>query len=101
MILSEMRLVADDLKTEFDVAAVALAHRLGRLGVGEASIVVAAASRHRRAALGACDRGIDLCKERLPVWKREVTDAGATRVSGTIAAMPLPQPPPARVDRNE
>lgn len=89
MILSEMRNVADDLKAAFGVAAVALAHRLGRVGVGEASIVVAAASPHRRAALDACERGIDLCKERLPVWKRETTDAGVTWVDGTTGAKPV------------
>lgn len=89
MVLTEMRRVADDLRAEFGVAGVVLAHRLGRLSVGEASIVVATASPHRRAALAACDRGIDLCKQRLPVWKREVTDVGETWVDGTTGSNPV------------
>ena len=89
MILAEMRRVTAELRETFGVAAVGIAHRLGRLGVGEASIVVAAASAHRRAALAACDRGIDLCKERLPVWKREVTASGASWVEGASSAGPV------------
>lgn len=89
MIVAEMQRIADELKEGFGVVSVALAHRLGRLEVGEASIVVAAASAHRRAALAAVDRGIDLCKERLPVWKREVTAAGAVWVEGATGAGPV------------
>ena len=89
MILAEMHRIADELRAAYGVAAVALAHRLGRLEVGEASIVVAAASPHRRAALAACDRGIDLCKERLPVWKREVTASGESWVEGASSAGPV------------
>lgn len=88
MIVAEMERIADELKDAFGVVAVALAHRLGRISVGEASIVVAAASPHRRAALAAVDRGIDLCKERLPVWKREVTAEGASWVEGAARAGP-------------
>jgi molybdopterin synthase catalytic subunit len=89
MIVAEMERIADELKHAFGVHAVALAHRLGRLAVGEASIVVAAASPHRGPALATVERGIDLCKERLPVWKREVTAAGAVWVEGTAGAGPV------------
>lgn len=88
MILPEMRRVAEDIRIEHDATAFAIAHRLGRVGVGEASIVVAVASAHRRAALDACARGIDLCKERLPVWKREATTHGETWTEGTTGRNP-------------
>lgn len=91
MIVAEMGRIADELEREFGVAAIALSHRLGRVGVGEVSIVVAAASAHRRAALAAIDRGIDLCKARLPVWKREVTESDATWVAGSSSAGPVIQ----------
>lgn len=55
----------------FAPARVAAAHRHGRLGLGEAAVVVVAASPHRQEAFAACRWVIDAIKERLPVWKRE------------------------------
>ena len=59
------------------VTGVAIAHRLGRVEVGEASVVVAISAPHRADALAACAFGIDLLKRELPVWKREVLEGGA------------------------
>ncbi|HKY60594.1 MAG TPA: molybdenum cofactor biosynthesis protein MoaE [Gemmatimonadota bacterium] len=59
------------------VTGVAIAHRLGRVEVGEASVVVAISAPHRADALAACGFGIDLLKRELPVWKREVLEGGA------------------------
>jgi molybdopterin synthase catalytic subunit len=59
------------------VTGVAIAHRLGRVEVGEASVVVAISAPHRAEALAACGFGIDLLKRELPVWKREVLEGGA------------------------
>ena len=86
MVPQEMERIAADLRGAFGELSVALVHRLGRVGVGEASIVVAIAAPHRRAALDACARGIDLCKDRLPIWKREVTADGASWVEGSARA---------------
>jgi len=57
----------------------ALEHRLGRLRVGEASVVVAAGSVHRAEALAACRWAIDAVKRRVPVWKKEHYVRGAGR----------------------
>lgn len=54
------------------VTGVAIAHRVGRVEVGEASVAVAISAPHRRDALAACSHGIDRLKATLPVWKREV-----------------------------
>jgi molybdopterin synthase catalytic subunit len=54
-----------------------MAHRLGRCEVGEASIVIAVASPHRREAFEACHYAIDRVKEIVPIWKREVWKDGA------------------------
>ena len=86
MVPQEMERIAAELRSAFGDLSVALVHRLGRVGVGEASIVIATASPHRRAALDACARGIDLCKARLPIWKREVTADGASWVEGSSRA---------------
>lgn len=50
----------------------AIAHRVGRLAIGEASVVVAASAPHRREALAACAHGIERLKRTLPVWKKEI-----------------------------
>lgn len=57
--------------------AVAAQHRLGDVPLGEASIAIAVAAPHRAAALDACRFVIEACKERLPVWKREVLADGS------------------------
>ncbi|CAN5273297.1 molybdenum cofactor biosynthesis protein MoaE [soil metagenome] len=58
------------------VTALAVAHRVGRVGVGEASVIVAVSAPHRREALAACAYGIDRLKAVLPVWKKEVFEDG-------------------------
>ena len=60
-------------------AAVAWQHRLGRVPVGEASIVIAVAAPHRAEAFEVCRFLIDEAKERLPIWKREFLDDGEVR----------------------
>jgi len=58
------------------VAAVAIAHRVGRVEIGEASVIVVVSAPHRREALAACAYGIDRLKAVLPVWKKEVLADG-------------------------
>lgn len=90
MILTQMQQVAKDLRVQVELGKIIIAHRLGRLVPGDTSIAIVIASAHRREALAACSACIDLCKERLPVWKYEVTEAGATWVDGNSqAAQPL------------
>lgn len=54
------------------VTGVAIAHRVGRVEVGEASVAIAVSAPHRREAIAACAYGIDRLKKVLPVWKKEV-----------------------------
>lgn len=54
-----------------DVVAVAAAHRLGHLEVGEVAVVVAVSAAHRAEALGACQRLIDDLKAEVPIWKHQ------------------------------
>jgi len=58
------------------VTGVAIAHRVGRLEVGEPSVMVVVSAPHRREALDACAHGIERLKQTLPVWKKEVFEDG-------------------------
>ncbi len=58
------------------VKRVAMVHRVGRLEIGEASIVIAVSAAHRREAFEACRFAIDRLKETVPVWKKEYFEDG-------------------------
>jgi molybdopterin synthase catalytic subunit len=82
MIRAEMERIAAELREAHDVRGVVLAHRLGRLAPGVASIAIVVSSEHRGPALVACSEAIELCKQRLPVWKYEVGQAREGFVAG-------------------
>ncbi|MBY6061421.1 molybdenum cofactor biosynthesis protein MoaE [Microbacterium esteraromaticum] len=63
-------------------AVVAVSHRIGRLGVGEAAVVIAVASAHRDEAFTVCREVIEAIKRDLPVWKRQVEADGTTAWKG-------------------
>ena len=86
MIETQMAIVAGELRDGLELGHLVLAHRLGRMEPGEASIAIVASSKHRTEALQACQRGIDRAKELLPVWKLEVTEEGESWVEGSTAA---------------
>ena len=73
----EMEKIADEAGERWPGTRVAIAHRVGRLEIGDAAVVVVAASAHRDAAFLACRFAIDTLKERVPIWKREVATDGA------------------------
>ncbi|MCL5063723.1 MAG: molybdenum cofactor biosynthesis protein MoaE [Firmicutes bacterium] len=68
----ELQRLGDDLKREFRVNHVVIEHRVGRLAVSEASVLVAVSSPHREAAFAACQAGIDRLKQTVPIWKKEL-----------------------------
>ena len=63
-------------------AVVAVSHRIGRLQVGDAAVVIAVASGHRAAAFEVCRAVIEAIKRELPVWKRQVEADGTTAWKG-------------------
>jgi molybdopterin synthase catalytic subunit/molybdopterin converting factor small subunit len=67
-----MEEIADGLRARYELRAVAIHHRIGRVGIGETSVVIAVSAAHRQAALAACKDAIDELKERVPLWKKEV-----------------------------
>ena len=68
---SVLEQVAADVAARTDVEALAVAHRLGPLQVGEAALVVAVSAAHRQEAFAAAALLVDEVKDRLPVWKRQ------------------------------
>jgi molybdopterin synthase catalytic subunit len=58
------------------VHAVAVSHRIGELHVGDAALVAAVSAAHRAEAFAACERLVNLVKERLPIWKRQLFPDG-------------------------
>jgi len=66
-------------------AMLAIHHRIGRLGIGEASIAIAARSPHRSDAYAACRYAIERVKQIAPIWKREFFDGGDVWVEGAVA----------------
>jgi MoaE-MoaD fusion protein len=73
----EMEKIADEAAERWPGTRVAIAHRVGRLEIGDAAVVVVAASAHRDEAFLACRFAIDTLKLRVPIWKREVATDGA------------------------
>ena len=82
MALEQMRALAAEAVAKFGVRDVAMVHRLGRLEVGETSILIAVASAHRGVTFDACRWLIDTLKKQVPIWKREVFVDGAEWVDG-------------------
>ena len=74
---TEMNRLANDATAQFGVREVALIHRLGRLKVGETSVLIAVASAHRGVTFEACRWLIDTLKKTVPIYKREVFEDGA------------------------
>ena len=82
MALQQMEGLADQAMQQFKVRDVALVHRLGRLEIGEISVLIAVASAHRAAAFDACRWLIDTLKRTVPIWKKEHFEDGAVWADG-------------------
>ena len=82
MALTRMHALADEAIATFGVRDVVLVHRLGRLLVGETSVLIIVASAHRGAAFDACRWVIDTLKKTVPIWKKEQFVDGAVWADG-------------------
>jgi len=71
-----MAQLAHALQERYELCAVAIHHRVGTLGIGEASVVIAVAAPHRQDALAACKDAIDTLKQTVPLWKKEIYEGG-------------------------
>jgi len=71
-----MEEIAEALRARYELTAIAIHHRIGRVTIGETSVVIAVSAPHRQDALAACKDAIDELKERVPLWKKEVYEGG-------------------------
>jgi MoaE-MoaD fusion protein len=78
----QMRKIADEIAEKWPEARVAMAHRTGKLEIGEASVVVSVSCPHRAEAIAACKLGIDRLKESVPIWKKEHAADGTYWIEG-------------------
>ncbi len=82
MALAEMHKLAAEARAKFSIRSVTLVHRLGRLEIGETSVLILVASAHRGAAFDACRWLIDTLKKTVPIWKKEHFVDGAVWADG-------------------
>ena len=83
--LKSFEQIAAEIDGEWPGSALALVHRIGRLEIGEASVVIAVASAHRGDAFAACRYAIERVKQITPVWKHEFFEDGQSWVEGAVA----------------
>ena len=89
MALAKMREIAGQIHEKFAIDRVAIAHRLGRMEIGETSVFIAVSSAHRPAAFEACRFAIDTLKRTVPIWKKEYFEDGAVWADGEVPPAPL------------
>jgi len=85
MAIAQMRRIGDEIAERWPEARVAMAHRTGKLDIGEASVVVSVSCPHRGEAIAACKWGIDRLKESVPIWKKEHAADGTYWIEGDEA----------------
>ena len=79
-----MRQIAEEVRERWEVCAVAMHHRRGRLEIGAASVMIAVSSPHRKEGIEACHYAIDRLKAIVPVWKKEVWADGEHWIEGSL-----------------
>jgi MoaE-MoaD fusion protein len=82
MALKQMQKLIEAAKQQFEIAAVGIVHRLGRLEIGETSVVISVAAPHRKDAFAACQWLITELKRTVPIWKKEVYADGEEWIEG-------------------
>jgi len=82
MAIKQIRTIIDEAQRRWGAERVAVAHRIGRLEIGETSVIVVVATPHRAEAFEACRYIIDTLKTTVPIWKKEVATSGEEWVEG-------------------
>lgn len=82
-----MAQIGAEIEAQWPGARTAMAHRIGRMEIGEASVVIAVSTPHRADAFAACKYAIDRLKEIVPVWKKEVWQGGEYWIEGSTPSV--------------
>jgi molybdopterin synthase catalytic subunit len=92
MALAKIQEIAAHMHEHFAIDRLAIVHRLGRLEIGETSILIAVSATHRPAAFEACRYAIDTLKRTVPIWKKEYFEDGSVWADGELPPMPSATP---------
>lgn len=71
-----LKQIIKEIKDKWDITDMSIAHRVGKLKIGEISLIVAIGSPHRKEAIDATDYAIDRIKKIVPIWKKEFFEGG-------------------------
>lgn len=82
MALKEMQKLIKAAREQFEISNIGIVHRLGKLKIGETSVIISVAAPHRKAAFAACEWLIRELKRTVPIWKKEVYTDGEVWVDG-------------------
>lgn len=84
MAIKKMKEVAEEVRAKYPITGIGVLHRVGRLEIGETSLLVAVSSAHRVAAFEACHFAVDRIKQIVPIWKKEVWEDGEAWIEGHV-----------------
>ena len=82
----KMQEISDEVKERWGITDLGILHRVGRLEIGEISVLIAVSSPHRAESFAACQYAIDRLKQVVPIWKKEVGEDGESWVEGPQVA---------------
>src|SRR6184192_3455268 len=82
MALKQLEELGEQALAKFQIRDIAIVHRVGRMEIGETSVLILVASAHRAAAFDACRWIIDTLKRTVPIWKKEYFEDGAVWADG-------------------
>ena len=87
----KLRQVAEEVTARWPITDIAIAHRTGRVEIGETSLLVVVSSPHRHEAFEACQQAVNRIKEVVPIWKKEVWEGGESWLEGEDQTALQPQ----------
>ena len=87
MAIKMMERIGQEVKDTWGLDSLRIQHRVGRLNVGETSVVIVVASPHRDDAFAACQYAINRLKRIVPIWKKEVFEDGEVWVEGPVESV--------------
>jgi molybdopterin synthase catalytic subunit len=90
MAVKMMDRIGDEIRNTWGLESLRMQHRVGRLNVGETSVVIVVAAPHRDDAFAACQYAINRLKRIVPIWKKEVFEDGEVWVEGPVETVEVP-----------